>query len=38
MEYDELKKKYQGKEMDEYRKAKNEFFHRLMKTPEFTKL
>ncbi|MDQ0175220.1 GrpB family protein [Bacillus chungangensis] len=37
-EYDELKKKYEGKAMDDYRKAKNEFFQRLMKTPEYKKL
>ncbi|MBK5445064.1 MULTISPECIES: GrpB family protein [unclassified Peribacillus] len=38
MEYDELKRKYEGKNMDEYREAKNEFFQRLMKTPEFNNL
>ncbi|MFD1737612.1 GrpB family protein [Bacillus salitolerans] len=37
-EYDKLKKKYEGKEMDEYREAKNEFFLNMMKTPEFNKL
>lgn len=37
-EYDELKKKYEGKAMDEYRKAKNDFFQRLMETPEYKKL
>lgn len=34
-EYDEVKRKYEGKEMDEYREAKNAFFQRLMETPEF---
>lgn len=34
-EYDELKRKYEGKEMDEYREAKNVFFRKIMETPEF---
>jgi hypothetical protein len=38
MKYDELKRKYEGKKMDEYREAKNEFFQRLMKSPEFNNL
>ncbi|MBA2873368.1 GrpB family protein [Thermaerobacillus caldiproteolyticus] len=38
VEYDQLKKKYEGKSMDEYRNAKNKFFERLMETPEFKKL
>jgi hypothetical protein len=38
VEYDQLKLKYEGKSMDEYREAKSEFFDRLMKTPEFRKL
>ena len=38
MEYDELKRKYEGKEMDEYRKAKSEFFNKMMQTPEFKRL
>lgn len=37
-EYDDLKRKYEGKCMDEYRKAKNDFFQRLMETPEYKKL
>lgn len=37
-EYDDLKRKYEGKFMDEYRKAKNDFFQRLMETPEYKKL
>jgi GrpB-like predicted nucleotidyltransferase (UPF0157 family) len=38
MEYDELKREFEGKEMDEYREAKNEFFQKLMNTPEFNNL
>lgn len=37
-EYDNLKKKYEGKSMDEYRKEKNDFFDWLMSTPEYNKL
>jgi GrpB-like predicted nucleotidyltransferase (UPF0157 family) len=37
-EYDELKKKYNGREMDTYRTAKDEFFRRLMDSAEFAKL
>jgi GrpB-like predicted nucleotidyltransferase (UPF0157 family) len=37
-EYDELKRKFEGKEMDDYREAKNEFFQKLMNSPEFNKL
>lgn len=37
-EYDDLKRNYQGKEMDEYREAKNVFFQRIMETSEFKKL
>ncbi|WP_025117628.1 GrpB family protein [Lysinibacillus fusiformis] len=36
-EYDNLKKEYEGKSMDDYREAKDEFFQGLMKTPEFEK-
>ncbi|MEI0735513.1 GrpB family protein [Paenibacillus sp. JTLBN-2024] len=36
--YDELKKKYEGKDMELYRQAKNDFFEWLMETPEFTML
>lgn len=38
LEYDELKRKYEGREMEEYREAKNEFFIRMMQTPEFIRL
>lgn len=38
VEYDKLKRKYQGKEMDEYREAKSNFFDKIMQTPEFKKL
>ncbi|OIK09850.1 GrpB family protein [Bacillus sp. MUM 13] len=38
LEYDELKREFEGKEMDEYREAKNEFFQKLMNTSEFNKL
>ncbi|UYZ24069.1 GrpB family protein [Mesobacillus jeotgali] len=34
-EYDELKRNFEGRDMELYRKAKNEFFERLMETPEF---
>jgi len=37
-EYDELKRKFEGRDMELYRKAKNEFFERLMETPEYQKL
>lgn len=37
-EYDDLKRKYEGKFMDEYRKAKDDFFQRLMETPAYKKL
>ena len=33
--YDELKKKYNGKEMDRYREAKNEFFQKIMDSSEY---
>jgi len=33
--YDELKKNYDGKDMDDYREAKNTFFEWLMQTQEF---
>ncbi|SMQ80701.1 GrpB domain, predicted nucleotidyltransferase, UPF0157 family [Bacillus sp. OV166] len=38
MEYDELKREFEGKEMDEYREGKNEFFQKLMNTTEFNNL
>lgn len=37
-EYDNLKRNYEGKEMDKYREAKNEFFQKIIETPEFNKL
>ncbi|RCW40855.1 GrpB family protein [Paenibacillus prosopidis] len=36
--YDELKKNFDGKEMDDYREGKNAFFEWLMETPEFKSL
>ncbi|MGM0885208.1 MAG: GrpB family protein [Bacillota bacterium] len=36
--YDELKKDFDGKEMDDYREGKNAFFEWLMETPEFKSL
>jgi GrpB-like predicted nucleotidyltransferase (UPF0157 family) len=38
IEYDNLKRKFEGKAMEEYREAKNDFFSRLMQTPEFKEL
>ncbi|WP_369436422.1 GrpB family protein [Lysinibacillus fusiformis] len=38
MEYNALKRQFEGKAMDAYRVAKNEFFQKLMTTPEFNKL
>ncbi|WRU97557.1 GrpB family protein [Priestia filamentosa] len=35
IEYDKLKRKYEGKNMNEYREAKNIFFQRIRNTPEF---
>ncbi|MCM3575348.1 hypothetical protein M3172_19290 [Mesobacillus subterraneus] len=37
-EYDELKRNFEGRDMELYRKAKNEFFERLMETPEYQQL
>jgi GrpB-like predicted nucleotidyltransferase (UPF0157 family) len=37
-EYDELKKHYNGREMDNYRRAKDEFFRKLMDSAEFASL
>lgn len=34
-EYDNLKLKYEGKDREDYRKAKNKFFEKLMATPEY---
>jgi GrpB-like predicted nucleotidyltransferase (UPF0157 family) len=38
IEYDNLKRKFEGKAMEAYREAKNDFFSRLMQTPEFKEL
>lgn len=38
LKYDELKKDYDGKDMDDYREAKNGFFEWLMRTPEYNSL
>lgn len=38
MEYDNLKRKFEGKEIDEYREAKNDFFNRIKKTKEYQEL
>jgi GrpB-like predicted nucleotidyltransferase (UPF0157 family) len=37
-DYDDLKKSYEGKEMDKYREAKSKFFSKVMETPEFRKM
>jgi GrpB-like predicted nucleotidyltransferase (UPF0157 family) len=37
-EYDALKRNFEGLEMEAYREAKNHFFSRIMKTPEFSQL
>lgn len=37
-EYDALKRNYEGKEMEEYREAKDEFFDKIMITPEYKRL
>lgn len=34
-EYDTLKRKYEGREMDDYREAKNKFFEKVMATSEY---
>ncbi|MEC0232298.1 GrpB family protein [Paenibacillus alba] len=38
VKYDELKKDFDGKEMDDYRKGKNTFFEWLLETPELKAL
>lgn len=38
VEYDKLKRKFEGKGMDDYRECKNKFFEKLMHSPEFKKL
>lgn len=37
-DYDELKREFEGRDMELYRKAKNEFFERIMKTSEYQHL
>lgn len=37
-EYDNLKRKFEGKEMDKYREAKNEFFNKIRQTKEYQEL
>lgn len=37
-QYDDLKKAYAGKNMDDYREAKNRFMEWLMETPEYSGL
>ncbi|MGX9135008.1 GrpB family protein [Rummeliibacillus sp. JY-2-4R] len=34
-EYDNLKRKYEGMEMADYREAKNKFFEKVMASPEY---
>lgn len=34
-EYDDLKRNFEGKTMDEYRLAKKQFFERIMNAPEY---
>ena len=34
-EYDALKRKYEGMDMEDYREAKNKFFEKLMATLEY---
>ncbi|PGZ90952.1 GrpB family protein [Bacillus sp. AFS029533] len=38
VEYDNLKRKFEGKEMDDYRECKNKFFEKLMHSPEYKKM
>lgn len=37
-EYDELKKRFEGKDMELYREAKSQFFEKLMASPEYGQL
>lgn len=37
-EYDNLKREFEGKEMDKYREAKNEFFNKIKQTKEYQEL
>lgn len=34
-EYDNLKRNFEGKEMEDYREAKNKFFEKVMASPEY---
>lgn len=38
IEYDHLKREFEGKDMESYREAKNVFFNKIMQTLEFRKL
>ncbi|WP_172372321.1 GrpB family protein [Sporosarcina jiandibaonis] len=38
IEYDELKLQFEGKDMEAYRGAKNDFFSKIIQTPEFKQL
>lgn len=38
LEYDELKKKYEGKEMEDYREAKDVFLNKIIQSVEFQNL
>ncbi|QKE72019.1 hypothetical protein HPK19_04030 [Arthrobacter citreus] len=38
IEYDHLKRRFEGKGMEDYRDCKNEFFAKLMNTPEYKKM
>ncbi|MFB9974359.1 hypothetical protein ACFFJF_10410 [Allobacillus sp. GCM10007489] len=37
-EYDNLKRTYEGRDMEAYREAKSDFFEKLMASPEFKRL
>lgn len=37
-EYDNLKRNFEGKDMDKYREAKNEFFNKIRQTKEYQEL
>ncbi|WP_129692259.1 GrpB family protein [Gottfriedia acidiceleris] len=38
VEYDNLKRRFEGRGMDEYRECKNKFFEKLMHSPEYKKI
>ncbi|MGE7948490.1 GrpB family protein [Lysinibacillus sp. NPDC093688] len=38
IEYDNLKREFEGKDMEAYREAKNDFFSKIIQTPEFRQL